>query len=163
TSAWAAGVSVPIRDRRLVEQALVIGALCNCAVGVLQAGADLSGLHLALVDGHASGLLGNPAHLGPIAAGPLALLPPPPQRGGPRPGPAGPPGPPGRHRRRCAGAAGSPPPAPADGVGPRGGARRRRGRGVGRPLGAGGRARPGGLRARPPALVPRRAARRPAR
>src|SRR4051812_8422291 len=73
-SVWALGCSLPGSGRRLVQRAVLAGALVNAAIAVLQTVFDLSSLHLQNAEGRAAGLLGNPVHLGAISAAALALV-----------------------------------------------------------------------------------------
>src|SRR5262249_43185330 len=59
---------------KVVDAAVIAGALVNAAVAVLQTAFDLDVLHLGLVDNRAPGVLGNPVHLGAITAASLAML-----------------------------------------------------------------------------------------
>jgi hypothetical protein len=72
--AWAAAASAGPGSRRLVEQAFLAGALLNAAIGALQGGVNLHRLSLPNYQGRAHGLLGNPVHLGAIAAAAVAVL-----------------------------------------------------------------------------------------
>src|SRR5207237_9768826 len=72
--AWAVGASLDGQARRDVEGALLLAVLLNAAVGLAETVADLGSLHLGRVEERAVGLLGNPVHLGAIAAGGLALV-----------------------------------------------------------------------------------------
>jgi hypothetical protein len=72
--AWAAAASAGPASQRLVERAFLAGALLNCAIGVVEGGVDLHSLSLPDYQGRAHGLLGNPVHLGAIAAAAVAVL-----------------------------------------------------------------------------------------
>ena len=72
--AWALGSTASERARLTIERAVLVGALVNGAVAVLQTAVDLNALHWDLVDNRAPGLLGNPVHLGAISAGAIALI-----------------------------------------------------------------------------------------
>jgi O-antigen ligase/polysaccharide polymerase Wzy-like membrane protein/tetratricopeptide repeat protein len=65
---WAVGLSAGGSAPR-IETALVAAAVVNAAVAIVQTVADLSSYHLELVDGRATGLLGNPVFLAGFAAG----------------------------------------------------------------------------------------------
>jgi O-antigen ligase len=71
---WAAAASAGPGSRRLVERAFLAGALLNAAIGVLQGGVDLHRFSLPNYQGRAHGLLGNPVHLGAIAAAAVAVI-----------------------------------------------------------------------------------------
>jgi O-antigen ligase len=71
--AWAVGRTIPARDIRLVEGALLIGAIVNATVAVLEMALDLSTFGLGKVGGRAIGLLGNSVHLGGLAGAAIVL------------------------------------------------------------------------------------------
>jgi O-antigen ligase len=72
--AWALGAAGGSRGRHLVAGGLVVGALANAAVALLESVFDLESLHLPLVDGRAPGLMGNPVFLGSLLAGAVWLV-----------------------------------------------------------------------------------------
>ena len=72
--AWAAAASAGPAGARLVERAFLGGALLNCVIGLVEGGVDLHSLSLPDYQGRAHGLLGNPVHLGAIAAAAVAVL-----------------------------------------------------------------------------------------
>lgn len=71
--AWAIGVSLDESGRGDVTKALLAGVLVNVVFALLEMVGDLSSFELARYDGRSIGLMGNPVHLGAIAAAGLAL------------------------------------------------------------------------------------------
>ncbi len=71
--AWAVGVSLDAPGRREVTRALLAGVMVNVVIGLAEMVTDLSRFELARYDGRSIGLMGNPVHLGAIAAGGVAL------------------------------------------------------------------------------------------
>lgn len=71
---WNLGLQLRDRGRSLFTSCLITAILVNAAVGVLQVAFDLSAFNLALYDGRASGLVGNPVHLAALLAGGVPLL-----------------------------------------------------------------------------------------
>lgn len=72
--AWALGRSLNGRDRHIVCVALVAGLGVNLMVALAETVVDLSSFQLFLTFGRAPGLLGNPIHLGAVAAASAAAL-----------------------------------------------------------------------------------------
>src|SRR5205823_4892762 len=60
--AWALGSASGDGGRMLVERAVLLGALVNAGIAVLQTAVNLDRLHLGLVDDRAPALLGNSVH-----------------------------------------------------------------------------------------------------
>ncbi len=71
---WAIGVSLDENGRKDVTKALLAGVLVNVVFALLEMVGDLSSFELARYDGRSIGLMGNPVHLGAIAAAGLALV-----------------------------------------------------------------------------------------
>ena len=72
--AWAIGTAVSSSEARLVERAFLAGVLVNAAVAILQTAVDLGITELALFDGRAGALVGNPVQLGAVAVAGFALV-----------------------------------------------------------------------------------------
>jgi hypothetical protein len=73
--AFAIGASLGPNDRRLLFAGLLVGALGNALVAVLQNIASIQTAGLTLFDGvQADGFLGNPIHLEALLLGALALV-----------------------------------------------------------------------------------------
>ena len=73
--AWAIGRKLPDGALPSLAWGLVLGAVVNAAVAVTQGFVDLSAYEVALYDGRATGLLGNPVFLGAVCASAMALIP----------------------------------------------------------------------------------------
>jgi hypothetical protein len=71
---WALGTGFGPADRRLLENALVAGAVVNACVAILQQLFNLVSLGLEGLSGQPDGFLGNPVFLGALLASSLVLL-----------------------------------------------------------------------------------------
>lgn len=72
--AWAVGISLDTSERSDVTRALLAGVVVNVVLALAEMVTDLSRFELARYDGRSIGLMGNPVHLGAIAAGGIALV-----------------------------------------------------------------------------------------
>lgn len=72
--AWAIGAALDDAERADVGRAFLLAVLVNAAVALLSLVVDLGRLDLGLFEGRATGLVGNPIHLGAVCAAGLALL-----------------------------------------------------------------------------------------
>jgi len=71
---WALGTGLGAPERRLVESAIIAGALVNAVIAILQVLVGLGALDLANFGSQPTGTLGNPVFLGALLAGSVALL-----------------------------------------------------------------------------------------
>ncbi len=71
---WALGTGLGAPERRLVETAIIAGALVNAVIAILQVLVGLGALDLASFGSQPTGTLGNPVFLGALLAGSVALL-----------------------------------------------------------------------------------------
>jgi len=71
---WALGTGLGDPERRLVETALIAGAIVNAVVAILQVLVGLGPLDLPSYGGQATGTFGNPVFLGALLAGAVALV-----------------------------------------------------------------------------------------
>jgi O-antigen ligase len=71
---WALGTALGAADRRLLESAIIAGALVNAIVAVLQQLVGLGAIGLPDYSNVPDGLLGNPVYLGGLLAGALPLV-----------------------------------------------------------------------------------------
>jgi len=71
---WAIGASAGERGRQLVEDALVVGAVVNAGVAIIETLVNLGSIDLGPFDGRAVGLWGNPVWLGAFLVGGLWIV-----------------------------------------------------------------------------------------
>jgi len=71
---WALGTGLGAPERRLVESAIIVGAVVNAVLAILQVLVGLGALDLANFGSQPTGTLGNPVFLGALLAGSVALL-----------------------------------------------------------------------------------------
>jgi hypothetical protein len=74
TGWWALGTGLTRSGRRLLESALIAGAVVNASLAVLQQLFGLGALGLAGLNGQPDGFVGNPVFLGALLAASLVLL-----------------------------------------------------------------------------------------
>ncbi len=72
--AWALGSGLGDQGREILERALIVGAVVNAVVAILQETVGLGSIGIPMAAAQANGLLGNPVYLGALLVGALALL-----------------------------------------------------------------------------------------
>lgn len=72
---WAIGRVLPTAALPALVTAILAGAVINATVAVGQGFVDLSAFEVALYDGRATGLMGNPVFLGALCAAAMAFVP----------------------------------------------------------------------------------------
>ena len=75
TAYWAVGRVLPPATRPVVGATVLVGALLNATVAVLQGIVDLGDIDLPLYEGRSTGLLGNPVFLGAVCTAAVAFVP----------------------------------------------------------------------------------------